>query len=282
MPIKKYNANNSGRRIASVDAYQDITKWEPEKKLIIIRKKHSGRTNGTITVRHQGGGHKRYIRLVDFYQKRYDIPATVIAIEYDPNRNSRIALIEYTADKERAYIVAPDTLAVGATVISSQKAIDAKLGTRMPLEFIPVGTFLHNIELAPGTGAKVARSAGVQVQLMAIEGKFAHVKMPSGEVRLIPKEASASVGMVSNPDHRLVRLGKAGRSRHRGIRPSVRGKVMNPVDHPHGGGEGKNSIGLKAPKTPWGKKALGVKTRKPKKASDRFIVSRRPRRGNTK
>lgn len=277
MPIKKYKPNHAGRRISSVDAFADITKTEPEKRLIMIRKETAGRSNGKISVRHKGGGHKQYIRLVDFRQQRFDEPATVIAIEYDPNRNARIALIEF-ADKERRYILAPDGLGVGSLVTSSDKKIDAKVGARMPLMHMPVGTMVHNVELRPGTGGQIARSAGVQIQLMAIEGGHALLKMPSGEMRQVAKECSASVGMVSNPDYRLIRWGKAGRMRHRGIRPSVRGKVMNPVDHPHGGGEGKHPVGMKAPKTPWGKKALGVPTRNPKKASSAFIVSRRPKK----
>ncbi len=275
MPIKKYKPTNKGRRNMSVDTFADITKTKPEKSLIIPRKKFAGRSKGKITVRHKGGGNKRYIRLVDFKQDRYDDPATVLSIEYDPNRNARIALVEY-ADKEKRYILAPDGLKVGDTVVSSQKALDAKLGTRMPLEFIPIGSFVHNIEFAPRKGGQIARGAGTQVQLMGLEGKYAQLKMPSGEIRKFAKECSASVGMVSNPDYRLIRWGKAGRMRHRGIRPTVRGKVMNPCDHPHGGGEGRQSIGMKAPKTPWGKKALGVKTRNRKKASSKFIVSRRP------
>lgn len=275
MPIKKYKPTNKGRRNMSGDTFSDITTSKPEKSLLVIRKKFAGRTNGKITVRHKGGGHKRFIRLVDFVQERYDQPAEVLTIEYDPNRNARIALVQYE-DGEKRYIIAPDGLKVGAKIVSSLGAIDAKLGTRMPLEFIPVGSFVHNIEFQPTKGAQIARGAGTQVQLMGIEGKYAQLKMPSGEVRKFLKTCSASVGMVSNPDYRLIRWGKAGRMRHKGIRPTVRGKVMNPVDHPHGGGEGAQSIGMKAPKTPWGKKALGVKTRRKKKASSKLIVSRRP------
>jgi large subunit ribosomal protein L2 len=278
MPIRKYNPTTNGRRLSSVDAFSDLTKTEPEKKLIRFKRKTGGRNaQGRITVRHQGGGARRYIRLVDFNQDKFDIPAKVVAIEYDPNRGARLALLNY-ADGEKRYIVAAQGLSVGDTVLSSRERIEIKPGNRMPLEQIPLGIAVHNIELVVGGGGKVVRGAGLSAQYMALEGKYAQLKMPSGEIRLFPRAAMATVGAVSNPDHRLIRWGKAGRSRHLGIRPTVRGKVMNPVDHPHGGGEGRHPIGLKHPKTPWGKPALGVKTRKAKKASNKFIVERAKRK----
>ncbi len=276
MPVSSYKPTSAGRRISSVDTFADITKTTPEKRLTIKRKKFAGRTGGKITVRHKGGGAKRRIRLVDFHRtKKFDIPAKVSAIEYDPGRGARLALLTY-ADGEKTYILAPAGLVVGATVLSSKGKIDVQTGNRMPLEHIPVGVDIFDVELAPGAGGKLGRGAGAVVQLMAIEGARATLKLPSGELRMVSKECFATIGSASNPDRRLIRWGKAGRMRHRGIRPSVRGKVMNPVDHPHGGGEGKSTIGLKAPKTPSGKKALGVKTRH-KKASDQFIVQRRPK-----
>ncbi|HTM69236.1 MAG TPA: 50S ribosomal protein L2 [Candidatus Binatia bacterium] len=275
MPIKIYRPVTKGRRLSSVDAFSDITKWEPEKSLITAKKRASGRNNqGKITVRHRGGGANRYVRTVDFKQDKYDIPAKVASIEYDPGRGARIALLNYK-DGEKRYIVAPQGLTVGETVISSRQLVEIKPGNRMPLSMIPVGVAVHNIELTPGTGGMVARGAGLGAQFMALEGDFAQLKLPSGEVRRFSKDCMATVGMVGNPDHRLVRWGKAGRTRHRGRRPEVRGKVMNPVDHPHGGGEGKHPIGLKHPKTLWGKPALGVKTRDKKKSSWKLIVSRR-------
>ena len=225
-------------------------------------------------MRHRGGGARRYIRIVDFRQDRYDAPAKVLAIEYDPGRGARIALIQYQ-DGEKRYIVAPLNLEVGGEVRSSRQAVEIKPGNRMPLEFIPVGLIVHNVELRPGQGGVLVRGAGLGAQIMAVEGDYAQIKLPSGEIRMVPKTAAATVGIVGNPDHRLVRYGKAGRIRHLGIRPSVRGKAMNPVDHPHGGGEGKHPIGLKHPKTPWGKPALGVKTRKRTKWSNVLIVKRR-------
>ncbi|MFH1047562.1 MAG: 50S ribosomal protein L2 [Patescibacteria group bacterium] len=278
MPIKKYKPTSAGRRLSSVDAFSDITKTEPEKNLIIIKKRHGGRNaQGHITVRHRGGGARRYTRIVDFKQDKYDIPAKVVAIEYDPSRGARLALLNY-ADGEKRYMIATQGMSVGDKVISSLSRVEIKPGNRMPLEQIPVGIAVHNIELSPGMGGKLVRGAGASAQYMALEGKYAQIKMPSGEVRLFPRAAMATVGTVSNPDHRLIRWGKAGRTRHLGIRPTVRGKVMNPVDHPHGGGEGKHPIGLKHPKTPWGKPALGVKTRKAKKASNKFIVERAKRK----
>ncbi len=250
-------------------------------------KKRSGRNNtGRITVRHQGGGEKRLYRLVDFRRELYDVPAKVLAIEYDPNRGPRVALIEYSVVKtdtsnraNRSYILAQEGLRVGDTVMSSRAKIEPMVGSRMPIKYIPIGLFISDIELTPGKGGQIVRSAGSGAQLQVIEGDYAHLRLPSGEVRLISIECMATVGKVGNADYQLVRWGKAGRMRHRGIRPRVKGKNMNPVDHPHGGGEGHSPIGLKGgPKTPWGKKALGVKTRKEKKWSNKFIISRRKRR----
>ncbi len=279
MPIILYKPTTNGRRKSSVQDFSDITKKRPEKSLVIPHKKKSGRNNtGHITVRHRGGGVKRLYRLVDFAQHKFDMPATVRSIEYDPNRGSRIALIEYT-DTEKAYVIAPEGVTVGSTILSSKNKIDPNPGARMPLKHIPIGVFVYNIELTPGKGGQIVRGAGNSAQLQVFEGDYAQIKMPSGELRLIQKDCMATVGRVSNPDYKLVRLGKAGRMRKLGWKPVVRGKVMNPVDHPHGGGEGRNSIGLKGgPKTPWGKKALGVKTRKSGKWSDKFIVQRRKKK----
>lgn len=275
MPVRRYKPTSAGRRRSTVDTFSDLTKSKPEKSLVVIRKRQAGRNNrGVITVRHRGGGAKRFIRMVDFHRVKYDVLAKVIAIEYDPNRNARLALIEYT-DGERAYIIAPHELKVGSEVISSLSKGKIEIGNRFPLEQIPTGMMLHAVELEPGRGAQLARAGGTGVMLLAIEGRFAHLKLPSGEVRMVPKEAMATIGQVSNPDAWLVRFGKAGRKRHKGIRPTVRGKAMNPVDHPHGGGEGRNPIGLKYPKTPWGKHALGVKTRRKHRDSNKLIVRRR-------
>ncbi|MDX9779141.1 MAG: 50S ribosomal protein L2 [Patescibacteria group bacterium] len=274
MGIKKVQANTPGRRHATFDDFADITKTIPEKKLIVIKKKNSGRNSqGKITVRHRGGGSKRYIRMVDFKRDKFDIPATVTAIEYDPNRGARLALLTY-ADGEKRYIIAPVALAVGDKVLSSKELIDIKVGNALPLAHIPAGVAISSVELEPGQGAKIARGAGNAVFVMGVEGKYAQVKMPSGEIRLVKKEALCTVGQASNPDKRHISLGKAGRSRHLGIRPTVRGTAMNPVDHPHGGGEGKQSIGLRHPKTKWGKPALGVKTRR-KHPSTKLIIKRR-------
>ncbi len=274
MAIKLYKPTNPGRRHASVLDSSGLTKKTREKSLTMNLNKFSGRNNqGKITVRHRGGGAKKIYRLIDFKQNKFDEPAEVVALEYDPNRNARIALIKYT-DNSKAYILAADQLKVGDRIMSSQNKIEAKIGNRMPLEFIPQGQNIYNIELVPGLGGKIGRSAGTLVVLQNIEGKFAQLKMPSKEIRLVRKECLASIGQVSNPDAKLVRLGKAGRKRHMGIKPTVRGKVMNPVDHPHGGGEGKHPVGMKYPKTLWGKHALGVKTRK-NKPSDKLIIKRR-------
>lgn len=275
MPIKKYKPTTPGRRGASVDTFEDVTSVKPEKSLLSILKKNSGRNaQGKITVRHQGGRMKQFYRLVDFKQDKFDIPGVVKTIEYDPNRNARIALVAYR-DGEKRYIIAPATLTVGQTVLSSKKSAPIEIGNRLPLEKLPMGTMVYGVELVPGRGAKLARSAGTMVQFMAMEGDTAQLKLPSGEVRLVPRTSMASIGQVSNLDFMHIRLGKAGRKRHLGIRPSVTGKAMNPVDHPHGGGEGHNPIGLRFAKTKWGKKAMGVKTRLPKNKSNRLIVSRR-------
>lgn len=278
MPIKIYRPVTKGRRISSVQDFSDITTNEPEKSLISIKKEQAGRTNGKITVRHQGGGVKQYLREVDFKRVRFDIPATVTTIEYDPNRGARIGLITYK-DGVKAYMLMPDGIKVGEVLVSSLTEAEIKPGNRLPLEKIPVGAVVHAVELAPLQGAKLGRGAGTSIEFMAIEGTMATLKMPSGEVRRVPKTCLATLGTVSNPDWHLVRWGKAGRMRLRGIKPTVRGKVMNPVDHPHGGGEGKHPIGMKYAKTKWGKHALGVKTRKAHRASNRLIVTRR--RGNT-
>ncbi len=273
MPVKRYKPNTAGRRISSVDTFEDLTSSKPLKSLTIHKKKFAGRTNGKITVRHRGGGAKQRIRLIDAKRDKFDVPAKVATIEYDPNRGARIALLFYK-DGEKRYMVAPIGLKVGDSVVSSKQKGEIQLGNRFCLEHIPVGMQIYDIELQPGKGAQLVRGAGATAQLMAVEGPYATVKLPSGEIRMLFKACMGTIGQTSNPDRRLIRWGKAGRTRHRGIRPTVRGKVMNPVDHPHGGGEGKNSIGLKHPKTPSGKPALGVKTRR-KQASDRLIIQRR-------
>jgi large subunit ribosomal protein L2 len=279
MPVRVYKKNTAARRRSSVQDFSDITRKNPKKSLVKIKKRSGGRDQlGHISVRHRGGGAKRYIRMIDWRQNRYDEPAKVQSIEYDPNRGARIALVQYPDGEER-YILAPADIGVGHTIMSSQVRIDVQVGNRFPLAFIPIGQQVHNIEVSPGRGGAMVRGAGTSAQLMAVEGEYAQLKLPSGEVRLVRKMCSATLGSVSNPDWRHIKWGSAGRSRHRGIRPTVRGKVMNPVDHPHGGGEGKNPIGLKkGPKTPWGKPALGVKTRKKKKYSDKLIVRRRKKK----
>jgi large subunit ribosomal protein L2 len=275
MPVKIYRPVTKGRRKSSVQDFSDITRSKPEKALARAKKEKAGRSKGSITVRHKGAGNKKRIRDIDFRREKYDIPARVETIEYDPNRGARIALLVY-GDGEKRYMLAPDGLKVGATVVSSLKKAEIAAGNRLPLERMPVGITVHSVELQPGKGGQLAHGAGSGVQIMAVEGGYATLKLPSGEIRMVSKHCSATIGSVSNPDWRLVRWGKAGRMRHRGIRPTVRGKVMNPVDHPHGGGEGRNPIGLKkGPKTPWGKKALGVKTRRRKKSSDTLIIQRR-------
>jgi len=282
MAVKIYKPTAPGRRKTSVLSSKDITAKSSVKSLVLSKKNRAGRNNqGKITVRHQGGGGRSKVRIIDFKRDKFDIPAKVAAIEYDPNRNARIALLNYR-DGEKRYIVAPQDLKVGDQVLSSQKQIEFKVGNHMPLEVIPPGIQVYNVELVPGKGGQIARGAGNGVYLMALDGGMANLKLPSGEVRLVSEKCLATIGQVSNPDFKNIRWGKAGRMRHRGIRPSVRGKVMNPVDHPHGGGEGVNPIGLKHPKTPWGKPALGVKTRKKTKASNRFIISRRSSRKKRK
>jgi len=277
MPIKRHNPTTPGRRKSSVQTFHDVTSTKPLKSLTKKRKKFAGRTGGKITVRHQGGGEKRKIRVIDFRRVKFDIPAKVATIEYDPNRNARIALLHF-ADGEKQYILAAHGMEVGMTVISSKKKGPMKPGNRYPLELIPEGMGVYNVEFSPGKGGQIARGAGATIVYMGTDGKYAQLRLPSGEIRLVPRGCFATIGQVSNLDHRLIRWGKAGRSRHRGIRPTVRGKVMNPVDHPHGGGEGSNPIGLKHPKTPTGKPALGVKTRRKHGGSDKLILQRRKRK----
>jgi len=259
----------------TVSGFDGIDKRaRPERSLTEVLKKHSGRNSyGRITVRHRGGGNRRKYRIIDFKRNKFDVPGTVLRFEYDPNRSANIALIEYP-DKERRYILAPIGLEVGDTVISSKDA-DIKPGNALPITSIPVGTVIHNIELHPGKGAQLVRSAGTQAQLMAREGPMAQIRMPSGEYRLVRSNCLATIGQVGNTDHSNIHIGKAGRKRHMGIRPTVRGSVMNPVDHPHGGGEGKSPIGRPGPVTPWGKPTLGYKTRKAKNPNDKYIVKRR-------
>lgn len=273
MPIRVYKPTSPARRFMSVLTYEEITKKTPEKSLLQPKKKNAGRNNqGKISVRHQGGGEKQKYRLIDFKRNKMEVPAKVAGIEYDPNRSAFIALLHYL-DGEKRYILAPLGLHVGDTIVSSEAA-DIKPGNSLQLANIPLGTLVHNIELRPGSGGQIARSAGAYAQLMAKEGPFATLRMPSGEMRKVPIIARATIGTVGNTDHENVRIGKAGRKRHMGIRPTVRGVVMNPVDHPHGGGEGKSPIGLPSPVTPWGKPALGYKTRKHKKYSNRLIIKR--------
>ncbi|MEI7497937.1 MAG: 50S ribosomal protein L2 [Candidatus Falkowbacteria bacterium] len=278
MGIIKVKPTINSRRSVSYSDFAEITKTTPEKRLIIAKRRKGGRNNqGKITVRHKGGGAKRAIRIVDYKRDKYEVPGKVAAIEYDPNRGARLALIFYT-DGEKRYIIAPVELNVGATIVSSKEQIEILPGNAMPVKFIPAGVMIYNIELQPGQGGKIARGAGTGVRVMGVEGKFAQIKMPSGEIRLIKKECLCSIGQVSNPDKSNVSLGNAGRSRHLGIRPTVRGTAMNPNDHPHGGGEGNQPIGLRYPKTKWGKHALGVKTRRTKKASTKLIVQRRKKK----
>jgi len=274
MAIRKFKPVTPGTRWGSVAAFTEITKTRPEKSLIEPLRKTGGRNNtGRVTSRHRGGGHKRFYRVIDFKRDKKGMDAKVAAIEYDPNRSSRIALLQYV-DGERRYIIAPDGVKVGDVLRSGADA-EIRTGNAMPLANIPAGTFVHNIELRPGKGAQVARSAGMAVQLMAKEGKFAQLRMPSGEVRSFSLECMATIGGVGNADHENVKIGKAGRSRWLGIRPQSRGVVMNPVDHPHGGGEGKSPQGNPHPVSPWGWHTKGKKTRKTKKASSKFIVKRR-------
>ena len=275
MGIKTYNPYTPSRRNMTGLDFSEITKDTPEKSLVVSLKKHSGRNNqGKITVRHRGGGNRKKYRVIDFKRNKKDgIPATVIGIEYDPNRTANIALICY-ADGEKAYILAPNGLTDGMKVMSGPEA-EIKVGNCLPLSAVPVGTEIHNVELMPGRGGQMVRAAGNAAQLMAKEGKYATLRLPSGEMRMVPIECRATIGQVGNIEHDLVNIGKAGRKRHMGIRPTVRGSVMNPNDHPHGGGEGKTGIGRSGPVTPWGKPALGLKTRKTKKSSNKLIVRRR-------
>lgn len=277
MAIKKYKPTSPARRHMTVSAFDEITKTEPEKSLLESQKSKAGRNaQGRITVRHQGGGAKRKYRLVDFKRDKDNVPAKVAAIEYDPNRSANIALLHYK-DGEKRYILAPLNLKAGDTVVSGS-GVDIKVGNALPLSDIPVGTIIHNIELTPGKGGQMVRSAGNSAQLMAKEGDYAHVRLPSGEMRLVRINCRATIGQVGNLEHENISLGKAGRKRHMGIRPTVRGSVMNPVDHPHGGGEGRAPIGRPTPMTPWGKPTLGYKTRKKKNKSDKYIVKRRNQR----
>ena len=274
MGIRTYNPYTPSRRQMTGSDFSEITKTTPEKSLLDSKKRKAGRNaQGKITVRHRGGGAKKKYRIVDFKRKKDGIPATVVGIEYDPNRSANIALICY-ADGEKAYILAPEGLKDGMTVMNGADA-EVRVGNCLPLSEIPVGTQIHNIELYPGKGGQLVRSAGNSAQLMAKEGKYATLRLPSGEMRMVPIICRASIGVVGNGEHNLINVGKAGRKRHMGIRPTVRGSVMNPNDHPHGGGEGKTGIGRTGPCKPWGKPALGLKTRKKNKASNKLIVRRR-------
>ena len=277
MGIKRYRPTTPSRRHMTSLDFSEITKKKPEKSLVVHLKKHSGRNNqGKITVRHRGGGHKKKYRIIDFKRLKDDIPATVKAIEYDPNRTANIALLAY-ADGEKRYILAPNGLKVGDKLMNGPNA-EIRLGNCLPMANMPLGSEIHNIEMRPGKGAQMVRSAGNSAQLMAREGAMATVRLPSGETRMVPVNCRATLGAVGNSDHELVKIGKAGRKRHMGIRPTVRGSVMNPNDHPHGGGEGRAPIGRPAPSTPWGKPALGYKTRKKNKHSDKYIVSKRKKK----
>ena len=274
MAIKKYNPTSPARRFMTVSDFAEITKKSPERSLLAKKDKHAGRNSyGRITVRHRGGGNRRKYRIIDFKRNKDGMPATVIGVEYDPNRSANIALIQYE-DGEKAYIIAPIGLTDGDVVVSGEGA-DIKPGNALFIKDIPVGTLIHNIELYPGKGAQLVRSAGNSAQLMAKEGDYAQVRLPSGEVRMIRLDCKATIGVVGNQQHENVSIGKAGRKRHMGWRPTVRGVVMNPNDHPHGGGEGRAPIGRKGPVTPWGKPAMGLKTRKKKKQSNKLIIRRR-------
>ncbi|MDX9872025.1 MAG: 50S ribosomal protein L2 [Clostridia bacterium] len=277
MPVKGFKPTSPGRREMTMSTFEEITTDKPEKSLVERLKKHAGRNNkGRLTVRHRGGGHKRLYRIIDFKRNKDDIPAKVATIEYDPNRSANIALLHY-ADGEKRYILAPNGLKVG-DVIFSGPASDIKTGNALPLLNIPVGSIIHNIELKPGKGAQLCRAAGASAQLMAKEDKYASIRMPSGEVRMVHINCRATLGQVGNLEHENITIGKAGRTRWMGIRPTVRGVVMNPVDHPHGGGEGRSPIGRKNPVTPWGKPAIGGKTRKKKNPNDKFVVTPRKKR----
>lgn len=274
MGIKSFNPYTPSRRNMTSSDFAEITTSKPEKSLVVSLNKNAGRNNqGKITVRHRGGGSRRKYRIIDFKRRKDGISATVLSIEYDPNRTANIALICY-ADGEKSYILAPNKLEVGTTLMNGENA-EVKIGNCLPLQNIPIGTQVHNIEMYPGKGGQLVRSAGNSAQLMAKEGKFATLRLPSGEMRMVPIICRATIGQVGNIDHELIKIGKAGRKRHMGIRPTVRGSVMNPNDHPHGGGEGKTGIGRPGPVTPWGKPALGLKTRKKNKKSNKMIVRRR-------
>lgn len=273
MAIKRYKPTSAGQRGKTTASFEEVTTSTPEKSLLATKKKTAGRNSyGRITVRHIGGGNRQKYRIIDFKRDKDGIPAKVSTIEYDPNRTAYIALLTY-ADGEKRYILAPNGLQVGDEIMSGATA-EIKVGNALPLENIPVGSIIHNVELNAGRGGKIGRSAGNSAQLMAKEGRYATLRMPSGEMRKVLLTCRATIGEIGNLDHELVKLGKAGRTRHMGIRPSVRGVVMNPVDHPHGGGEGKSPVGMPAPVTPWGKPALGMKTRKKKKASNKLMVKR--------
>lgn len=277
MAIKQYKPLTNGQRGKSVLTFDEITTSKPEKSLIVSKKRGSGRNNtGKITVRHRGGGVKRNYRIIDFKRNKDEVVGKVATIEYDPNRSANIALINY-ADGEKRYIIAPNNLKVGMTIVSGEQ-VDVKVGNAMPIMNIPVGTIIHNIEMRPGKGGQLARSAGSSAQIMGRDGNYVLIRLRSGEMRLILGTCRATVGEVGNADYGLVKLGKAGRKRYLGIRPTVRGSVMNPVDHPHGGGEGRAPIGRSGPMTPWGKPALGFKTRKKNHKTDKFIVSRRKKK----
>lgn len=274
MAIKKYKPTSPGRRFMSVSAFEEITTDQPERSLLEPLPKRAGRNHqGKITTRHHGGGHKRQYRIIDFKRTKDGVPGKVATIEYDPNRSSRIALIHYL-DGEKRYIIAPLGLKVGDTIYSGPD-VDIKVGNALPLSNIPVGTVVHNVELKPGKGGQLARAAGAEAQLLAKDGDYAQIRLGSGEVRMVRKECRATIGQVGNLDHENINIGKAGRSRWLGIRPTVRGVVMNPNDHPHGGGEGRAPIGRKSPMSPWGKPTLGKKTRKKKHETDKYIVRRR-------
>ena len=273
MAIKTYKPTSPARRTYTTASFDEITTNKPEKSLLATKKKFAGRNNqGTITVRHKGGGNRVKYRIIDFKRNKDNIPAKVATIEYDPNRSAYIALLNY-ADGEKRYILAPVGLNVGDTVMSGQN-VEIKAGNCLKLKDMPVGAVIHNIELQPGKGGQIVRSAGNEARLMAKEGAYATIKLPSGEMRMVSAECRATIGTVGNTEHEIVSLGKAGRVRHMGVRPTVRGSVMNPVDHPHGGGEGKSPVGRKSPLTPWGKPALGMKTRKHKKQSNKLIIKR--------
>ena len=272
MPIRNFRPTSPGRRNSSGFTFEEITKKKPEKNLLVSKKRSSGRGHGKISVRRRGGGHKRQIRIVDFKREKIGVPGNVAAIEYDPNRSARLALIFY-ADGEKSYILAPDGLSVGAQIFAGNDAPIA-VGNALPLSRIPIGTPVHNVEMQPGRGGQLGRSAGVDIRLMARDQGYALLRMPSGEMRQVLEECSATIGTVGNAEHGQIKLGKAGRNRHRGRRPQVRGSAMNPVDHPHGGGEGKAPVGMAGPKTPWGKPALGFRTRRNKQTS-KYIVRRR-------